>query len=674
MGMSTYFKGLRTIKFGMQSILDKEERKHLPIAEDRTVFLPNNISYCEKCHKEIIYEGKGMPSLCIDCMFPDVLKEKKSLPSEIIIKNSEINVENQNLIIKNNPKPINLSEFIGQTENKKSIETSLKIIKQVKPINIFIHGYPGCLSGDTFINYQVRNNNKVQNVKGGTLENLYHRFNKIPKKGKGYNQRNQTINSDFFLPSFNELTTEIFINKIKSVIYSGKKETYLVTTKLGKFIKATLDHEFFIGTGYTQLSNLKIGDTIYVHTKHYHKSTKAKRVIRKEITVKYNPRWNKRLINNCVYYRTRVSRAIYEAWLNNIQYAEYINLLNSGNKKLINKLKFIPNNMDVHHIDENPNNDIISNLELLTKNEHYLKHKQTIDKRIKMYLIPDTIINIVYQGIEDTYDVSMIGTCRNLIANNIAVHNCGKTTLAEIIAHELDAKFIYSIPEQLKNFERVSEILNEIQTNKDLTVWMIDEAHNLDKKLINILLPILQDHKLGNIIIREFVMVFATTDYNKLYKKSEALISRFQTKIYLEKYSNEDIITILKQHKKKMDVNVEIPDNDYLLIAQNCKRIPREAINLLLKRLVLSDMPEIFKENKIVHNGLNQKDIQILNCLNEITLPIGSNFLSQRVGLIEADYCLVYEPFLIESGLIDRTARGRIISAKGKELICGLNA
>jgi holliday junction DNA helicase RuvB len=393
MSLSNYFKMYRTLKFGVQEVMDKEERKHQSIPTEKVCDFPSyTTSFCSKCNTVIHHEEGQTVSLCLQCENP-ANEEKKALPSEIIIKNSEINVENQNLVIKNNPKPLNLSEFIGQTENKKSVETTLKIIKQVKPINIFIHGYPGC----------------------------------------------------------------------------------------------------------------------------------------------------------------------------------------------------------------------------------------------------------------------------------------GKTTLAEIISHELGAKFIYSIPEQLKNFERVSEILNEIQSNEGLTVWMVDEAHNLDKKLINVLLPILQDHKLGNITIREFVMIFATTDYNKLYKKSEALISRFQTKIYLEKYSNEDIITILKQHKKKMDIDVEIPDSDYLLISQNCKRIPREAINLLLKRLVLTDMSEIFKENKIVHNGLNQKDIQILNCLNELTMPIGANFLSQRVGLIEADYCLVYEPFLIESGFVDRTARGRVISVKGKELLRGLS-
>jgi len=258
---------------------------------------------------------------------------------------------------------------------------------------------------------------------------------------------------------------------------------------------------------------------------------------------------------------------------------------------------------------------------------------------------------------------------------NIFIHGypgCGKSTLAEIIAIELGAKFIYVIPEQLKSVEKISEVLNAIQEFDGLTVLMLDEAHNMDKKLINILLPILQDHKLGDVIIREFVMIMATTDYNKLYKKSEALISRFQTKIYLEKYSLQDIVTILKQYKQKLNIDVNIPEKDYILIAENSKGIPREAINLLLKRLVLTDMPEIFKENKIVFNGLNQKDIQILKCLNELASPIGANFLSQRVGLIDADYQMVYEPFLVELGYVERTQRGRIISQKGKDLLKGL--
>ena len=250
---------------------------------------------------------------------------------------------------------------------------------------------------------------------------------------------------------------------------------------------------------------------------------------------------------------------------------------------------------------------------------------------------------------------------------------CGKSTLAEIIANELQAKYVYTIPEQLKNFDTIEKIINDIQDNEQLTVWMIDEIHNIDKKLINILLPILQDNKLGDVQIRQFVMIGATTDSYKLYKKSEALISRFQTKIYLEKYTIENIVAILKQYKNKLNFPINIPDNDYYALAKNSKGIPREAINLLLKRLVIDNVPQILKENKILKDGFNTTDFKILLCLNEINKPIGSNFLSQKASLLEQDYLYIYEPYLIESGLVERTSRGRIISDKGKTFLEKLN-
>jgi len=255
---------------------------------------------------------------------------------------------------------------------------------------------------------------------------------------------------------------------------------------------------------------------------------------------------------------------------------------------------------------------------------------------------------------------------------NIFIHGypgCGKSTLAEIISNELDANFIYTIPEQLKNLEKVTEIINNIQENKKLTVWMVDECHTIDKKFVNILLPILQDHRLGDVIIREFVMIMATTDYNKLYKKSEALISRFQTKIYLEKYTIEEIVLILKQYNSKMNLKIIIPEEDFLFIANNSKGIPREAINLLLKRYVTHNVNEVLQENKIVRNGINESDIKILNVLNQVKSPIGANFLSQRASMLESDYLYIYEPFLVEKGFIDRTKSGRMITESGKKFL-----
>ena len=623
---------------------------------------------CSKCGK--IYYGEDVTSLCLDCQFP---KEEKGKAQEIIIKHANIDVNNENLTVKNTPKPLTLKEFVGQEENKKSINTTLKIIKQIKPINLFIHGYPGCLTGDTFIGYQKQKDGRIINSKGGSLKRLYYIFNQITQKGKGYNHRFLVTDCEYYTASFDEKSKKIFMNKIINVIYSGKKEVFLIETKTGQNIKATADHLFFTGETYTQLKDLKIGDNIYIHNNTLIKNeNKGKRIYRKEVSVKFHPFWPKRVINKCLYYRTNLARAIYEAYINNISYKEYIDILNTKSKRFIKTLKFLPINLEIHHKDRNVNNNEISNLELLTTKEHYLRHKEIVNERINYLLVSDRIENISLVGIEDTYDISMLNPARNFIANKIAVHNCGKSTLAEIIANELGAKFIYTIPEQLKNTEKITEVLNTIQENKGLTVWMLDECHNADKKLINILLPILQDHKLGDVVIREFVMIMATTDFNKLYKKSEALISRFQTKIYLEKYSLNDIVTILKQYKQKLNMDVDIPEKDYLLIAENSKGIPREAINLLLKRLVLPNMPEIFKENKIIFNGLNQKDIQILKCLDGLTSPIGANFLSQKVGLIDADYQQIYEPFLIENEYIDRTPKGRLISTKGKELLTSL--
>lgn len=245
----------------------------------------------------------------------------------------------------------------------------------------------------------------------------------------------------------------------------------------------------------------------------------------------------------------------------------------------------------------------------------------------------------------------------------------GKSNLAQIIAKELDARYIYTIPEQLKDIEKIKEVLNTIQSEKKLVVWCLDECQNIDKKTINILLPVLQDRKLGNVQVKDFVLIGATTDYNKVYKKSEALVSRFQTRIIMNKYTVEELIEIQKLHKSKMNIDIDIPEEDYRLIAKNSKGIPREALNLLLNRMVSNTVQETLEEKKIIKDGITETDIKILKTLNKQNKPIGSNFLSQKVGLIKEDYEMVYEPYLVEKDFIDRSSRGREITNIGKKFL-----
>ncbi|HED05884.1 MAG TPA: AAA family ATPase [Ignavibacteria bacterium] len=246
---------------------------------------------------------------------------------------------------------------------------------------------------------------------------------------------------------------------------------------------------------------------------------------------------------------------------------------------------------------------------------------------------------------------------------------CGKTALARITANMLNANFIYRVPEQLKNIDDLKKIINEIQATEKLTVFMLDEIHTIPIKVANVLLPILQDGVYGNKNIRPFVMIGATTDKDKLIKKQAPLVSRFQTQITLDKYTPEELSTILRNYKVSSFPNRPINEEDYNIIAENSRGIPREAIALLLQRLVSDNMEEVLFRGDIIKEGLNAIDIKILQTLSKLEKPVGASYLSQAVGIPQADYEIIYERYLIEKKLVYRQARGRVISEKGLEFL-----
>ena len=130
-----------------------------------------------------------------------------------------------------------------------------------------IWGVEGCLTGDTHIMYRTikPNGTRPQNSKGGTLKRLYEVFNRIKKPGLGFYLRKNTLDSIYTIPSVNENNC-VFHNRISNVVYSGKKDVFLLETEYGKTIKATKDHKFYIGNSeYKSLSELAIGDSIYIH-------------------------------------------------------------------------------------------------------------------------------------------------------------------------------------------------------------------------------------------------------------------------------------------------------------------------------------------------------------------------------------------------------------------------
>ncbi len=248
---------------------------------------------------------------------------------------------------------------------------------------------------------------------------------------------------------------------------------------------------------------------------------------------------------------------------------------------------------------------------------------------------------------------------------------CGKTTLAKITANMLNANFIYRVPEQLEDVDKLLKTINLIQNTERLSVLMLDEIHTLSKfpRVANVLLPVLQEWKYGDVNIRPFVMIGATTDLDMLIKRQSPLVSRFHYRITLDKYIPEELKIIIKNYKEAIYKELPIFDEDYEIIAKNSRGIPREAIALLLKQLVTKDIKKVLKQNKIIKDGLTDIDIKILKILTQNEKPMGASYLSQAVSVPQADYEAIYERYLVEEGLICRQARGRTITDKGKEFL-----
>lgn len=307
---------------------------------------------------------------------------------------------------------------------------------------IEIYGPESCLAEDTFIQYELRTlDEKRINHKGGTISHLYERFHNLCE-----DERCNKINRDniaFYISSINE-NNRVIKQPIADVKKCGVQKCYRISTKSGKTIEATANHNFYIGNGeYKELKDLKVNDLLYIHdnipsTEKNNNTNKGKY---KEILVKYHPSEKYKIITandkngNAIYEYTYCRldehQLVMEAYLNGFTPDEYRNILNFGDKKVISNFITINRDiLDIHHLDCNPTNNDITNLQLLPKSIHYKLHAKTNIDLLSFVVIPDSIISIEEIGEKETYDIKCFAPYNNYIANNIVVHNCGKTTIS----------------------------------------------------------------------------------------------------------------------------------------------------------------------------------------------------------------------------------------------------
>jgi len=247
---------------------------------------------------------------------------------------------------------------------------------------------------------------------------------------------------------------------------------------------------------------------------------------------------------------------------------------------------------------------------------------------------------------------------------------CGKSTLANIIAHELGFEITWTIGGAF-TMEALQKFLVKNQDVQSPQILFVDEIHNLSKEIGEYLYPVIEDFILpegNNLKLRPFIFMGATTEKNMLLKKFAPLVDRCGADIVLEQYKAEDIKSILKQYNDKI-YHLNIDEEVYDILSTNTRFTPRIALTFFDDFVICQDINKVLSAHRVIKNGLTTTDITILEHLKDVKKPVGIEALAMIVGLTKVDFQYCIEPFLVAQGYMSRTARGRILTTKGDLLL-----
>ena len=255
----------------------------------------------------------------------------------------------------------------------------------------------------------------------------------------------------------------------------------------------------------------------------------------------------------------------------------------------------------------------------------------------------------------------------------------GKTTLAGIIANEMGVHIKITSGPAIEKPGDVAAILNNL---KEGDVLFVDEIHRLNRQVEEVLYPAMEDFAIDVVIgkgttsksirleLPKFTLIGATTRAGML---SAPLRDRFGVVNRLEYYTLAELETIIMRSAKVLGVKIE--KEAALEMAKRSRGTPRLA-NRLLKRV--RDFAEVKYDGKLTKDvaaevltllnidsyGLDHIDRQILTTMIEKFSggPVGLETIAVSIGEDTATIEDVYEPYLIQSGFIARTQRGRIVT------------
>ncbi len=262
----------------------------------------------------------------------------------------------------------------------------------------------------------------------------------------------------------------------------------------------------------------------------------------------------------------------------------------------------------------------------------------------------------------------------------------GKTTLANIIAHEMGSTIKVTSGPAIERASDIASILTGLQPND---VLFIDEIHRLNRAVEEVMYSAMEDFFLSwvvgkglsarsiNLRINPFTLVGATTRYSLV---SAPLRDRFGSVFRLDYYSDDDMEIVVNRSARILGIEAE--DEGLREVAIRSRGTPRIA-NRLLRRardyaLVRADnrvsgpvARESLDRLGVDSRGLDETDHRLLSSIIEKFGggPVGLDTLSASMSEDASTVMEVLEPFLLQQGFLERTPRGRVATRLAYEYL-----
>ena len=256
----------------------------------------------------------------------------------------------------------------------------------------------------------------------------------------------------------------------------------------------------------------------------------------------------------------------------------------------------------------------------------------------------------------------------------------GKTTLAQILANEMGASIKISSGPLLERKGDLTAVLTALEARE---FFFLDEIHRLQPAMEEILYPAMEDYRIDLVIgqgagarihpyqLQKFTLVGATTRAGLIMAPMR---SRFGIVHRLDFYTADDLLEIVRRSAKILGIAMD--DAGAEEISRRSRGTPRVA-NRLLRRV--RDFAEVRAQGKITlavakealgmlgvdEHGLDEVDRNLLLAIIQKYSggPVGLNTLAASLSEEEDAIEEIYEPYLMQLGLLDRTQRGRVATA-----------